>query len=111
MSGLVGSTCPECAVTTCPAQEACPRCGQGLEPLELSGRGRLWTWTVQRYAPKSPPYVPPDAGFSPYAVGYVELSEGVRVLAVLDVPLDEVTIGMPLRISAAAGVPRAVVDR
>ncbi|MCP2242238.1 Zn-ribbon domain-containing OB-fold protein [Lentzea aerocolonigenes] len=71
--------------------------------------GTLWTWTVQRFAPKSPPYVLPEDGFRPFAVGYVELDgEGVRVAAVLDVPdLDDVRIGMRLSVKASGGVPRA----
>jgi uncharacterized OB-fold protein len=70
--------------------------------------GTLWTWTVQRYAPKSPPYVPPPGGFRPFAVGYVELPERVRVAAVLDAAdLDAIRIDMPVRIEATAGVPRA----
>jgi uncharacterized protein len=110
-TALRGSRCPGCGVVTYPVSEHCPRCGAAAEPLELSDRGRLWTWTVQRHAPKSPPYVPPAAGFAPFAVGYVELPEGVRVAAVLDVPPDDVRIGMPLRLGPGPGVPRAAVDR
>jgi uncharacterized OB-fold protein len=63
---------------------------------------------VQRYAPKSPPYQPPPGGFEPFAVGYVELDEGVRVAAVLEVDdLDAIRIGMPLTVRAGDGVPRA----
>jgi uncharacterized OB-fold protein len=69
--------------------------------------GVLWTWTVQRFAPKSPPYVPPPQGFRPYGVGYVELSTGERVMAILDVALDALRIGMPLQVDASAGVPHA----
>ena len=51
---------------------------------QLSSRGTVWGYTVQRFAPKSPPYVVPPDGFVPFAVGYVELPEGVKVEAVLD---------------------------
>ncbi|MFJ4788630.1 Zn-ribbon domain-containing OB-fold protein [Streptomyces sp. NPDC088794] len=104
---LRGSRCADCAVATYPADPACPRCGGPAEPVALSGTGTLWTWTVQRYAPKSPPYAPPVAGFTPFAVGYVELPEGVRVLAVLDIRPEDAEIGMPLTIAAGDGVPRA----
>jgi len=107
MTALVGSRCTECAVTVYPAEEACPRCGRGAAPTALSTVGRLWTWTVQRFAPKSPPYVPPPEGFRPFAVGYVELPEGVRVAAVLEGDLGAIRIGAPYRIEATAGVPRA----
>jgi uncharacterized OB-fold protein len=62
---------------------------------------------VQRHAPKSPPYVQPAAGFEPFAVGYVELPEEVRVLAVLDLLAEDLKIGMPVAVAAADGVPRA----
>lgn len=108
MTALVGSRCTGCSVTAYPADDACPRCGAGAAPYALSTVGRLWTWTVQRFAPKSPPYVPPPEGFRPFAVGYVELPEGVRVAAVLETEdLDTIRIGAAYRIEATAGVPRA----
>jgi uncharacterized OB-fold protein len=108
MAALVGSRCAECVVTIYPADGACPRCGQGTAPVTLATEGMLWTWTVQRYAPKSPPYVAPLEGFQPFAVCYVEMPERVRVAAVLDVTdLDTIRIGTPVRIEATAGVPRA----
>ncbi|WP_055554007.1 Zn-ribbon domain-containing OB-fold protein [Streptomyces sp. NBRC 110028] len=107
-AGLQGSRCSGCAVTVYPAEDACPRCGGSADPAALQGTGTLWTWTVQRYAPKSPPYQAPPGGFAPFALGYVELAEGVRVAAVLDVDdLDALHIGMPLTLTADPGVPRA----
>jgi uncharacterized OB-fold protein len=55
-----------------------------MAAAELGSRGTVWGFTVQRFAPKSPPYVVPEGGFVPFAVGYVELPEGVKVEAVLD---------------------------
>jgi len=107
MTRLLGSGCPDCGVVVYPAGTACPRCGHDLSPRELSREGVLWTWTVQRFAPKSPPYQPPSRGFQPFAIGYVELPEGVRVEAVIEVDdLESLRIGMPLRIAASTGVPR-----
>jgi uncharacterized OB-fold protein len=74
--------------------------------VTLPAEGTLWTWTVQRFAPKSPPYVPPADGFRPFALGYVELDGGPRVAAVLDVAGD-IHIGMRLRVEETTGVPRA----
>lgn len=106
---LRGSRCVACAVTVYPADDTCPRCGAAAAPLTLSRLGELWSWTVQRFAPKSPPYVPPPGGFRPFAVGYVELPERVRVAAVLDVAdFGSIRIGMPMRIEAGAGVPHAI---
>ncbi|MFC6065303.1 Zn-ribbon domain-containing OB-fold protein [Streptomyces ochraceiscleroticus] len=107
-AGLQGARCSGCSVALYPADVTCPRCGGAAQPLALHGEGTLWTWTVQRYAPKSPPYQEPPGGFRPFALGYVELVDGVRVAAVLDVDdLDDVRIGMPLTVTAGDGVPRA----
>lgn len=106
-SRLRGSRCADCAVAVYPADPTCPRCGGPAAPVLLSTTGTLWTWTVQRYAPKSPPYTPPPAGFTPFTVGYVEVPEGVRVLAVLDIPPEDAEIGMPVTLTGGDGVPRA----
>jgi uncharacterized OB-fold protein len=47
---------------------------------ELPRRGTLWTWTIQRFMPKSP-YNSGETqeSFQPYGVGYIELPGGVRV--------------------------------
>ena len=82
---LTGSRCLHCGTVAFPAARGCQSCGlRSAEALELSSRGTVWGFTVQRFAPKSPPYVVPPGGFVPFAVGYVELPEGVKVEAVLD---------------------------
>ncbi len=83
-----------------------------MRPVELSEHGTVWGYTVQRFAPKSPPYVPPADGFAPFAVGYVELPEGVKVEAVIDCvdfdDLDGRRPGTPGRDRAGAPVRRRV---
>lgn len=77
----------------------CPP-GAGYEPVALSRTGTLWSWTIQRYRPKSPPYTGPDA-FRPWPVAYVELPGEVIVEARLtDVAFDEIRIGMALELTA-----------
>lgn len=49
-----------------------------FDPVPLSRDGTIWSWTVQRFAPKAPPYAGP-APFEPFAMGYVELSGEVIV--------------------------------
>ncbi len=78
---LVASRCGGCATLTFPVAPSCPRCGQlAPEPTALPSAGTLWTWTVQRFAPK-PPYRG-SSPFAAFAVGYVDLGE-VRVEAQL----------------------------
>jgi uncharacterized OB-fold protein len=82
---LEGSRCDVCDNVAFPRSRGCQRCGaEAMQAIDLGRRGTVWGYTVQRFAPKSPPYVPPADGFMPFAVGYVELPEGVKVEAVLD---------------------------
>ncbi len=78
---LVGGRCAACGIVTFPAQDACPRCAStDMGKHLLSRRGRLWAWTTQEFPPPSPPYAGPTGdAFVPYAVGYVELGNEVRV--------------------------------
>jgi len=69
---LQGSRCGACGTVAFPVARGCQSCGrQAMSPLELGRRGSVWGYTVQRFAPKSPPYVVPEGGFVPFAVGYV----------------------------------------
>lgn len=66
------------------------------EQIQLPREGRLWSWTVQRFRPKTPPYTGPET-FEAFAMGYVELPGTVIVEARLtDIAFDELRIGMPL---------------
>jgi uncharacterized OB-fold protein len=78
---LVGSRCTRCREVSFPKQSSCPACtGDSTEEILLARRGKLWTWTIQRFPPP-PPYIGDAERFEPYGVGYVELPEGVRVEA------------------------------
>lgn len=80
----------------------CPATGAGAahEPYALARRGTLWSFTIQRFRPKSPPYAGPEA-FEPYAVGYVELPGEIIVESRLTgIPFDKLQIGMPVRLTA-----------
>ena len=105
---LHGSRCDHCGNVAFPVADGCQRCGQQvMRAIELSGHGTVWGFTVQRFAPKSPPYVPPTDGFVPFAVGYVELSDGVKVEAVLDcVDFADLEGNAPVRLTATEPVPR-----
>ena len=98
---LVGSQCDACGVVSFPSQSSCPRCtSEDVRERLLARRGALWSWTVQGFPPKSPPYAvaDPDA-FEPYGVGYVELEGEVRVEARLTVAdPDKLRIGMPMEL-------------
>ena len=80
---LIGAQCRHCETVTFPRQDACPRCtSTEMSRRELAREGTLWTWTVQRFRPKSPPYAGDEGQeFEPYGVGYIELPGEVRVEA------------------------------
>lgn len=107
---LVGSRCAACGNVAFPTAVRCQQCSSGdCEPFELATTGVVWAATVQRFAPKSPPYVPPAEGFTPFAVGYVELPDGVRVEAVIDCgpdPDSAALAGAEVRLVATVPVPR-----
>lgn len=76
-----------------------PADAERFERVELPERGRLWSYTVQRFRPKSPPYAG-DEAFVPYAVGYVALGEAIIVEArLVDVAFEDLRIDMPLRLT------------
>ncbi|MEM7020869.1 MAG: OB-fold domain-containing protein [Pseudomonadota bacterium] len=81
---LIGSRCNNCGAVAFPAQKSCAACcSVDVEEMLLSRTGKLWTWTIQGFLPKSPPYSGPETieTFKPFGVGYVELPEEVKVEA------------------------------
>lgn len=84
----------------------CPP-GEDYEPLPLGRGGRLWSWTIQRYRPKSPPYAGPEA-FAPWALGYVELpGETIVEARLCDVDFADIRIGMALELALVPLDPEA----
>ncbi|UAB79341.1 OB-fold domain-containing protein [Erythrobacter sp. SCSIO 43205] len=72
------------------------------EAYPLSREGTLWSYTIQRFRPKSPPYAGPEA-FEPWALGYVELpGETIVEARIANVDFDDIEIGMPLQLTVAA---------
>lgn len=67
------------------------------EAIPLSRSGTLWSWTVQSFRPKSPPYDGPEA-FEPFALGYVELPGEVIVETRLT-RTEGLAIGMPVELA------------
>jgi uncharacterized OB-fold protein len=80
---LIGSKCNACGEVRFPASSFCPQCcRETTENVPLSQRGRLHSFTVQRFKPP-PPYKGREP-FEPYGVGMIELPEGLRVTSVLE---------------------------
>ena len=62
-------------------------CPAGVDPVPLPSQGTIWSWTVQRFPPKSPPYAGPEP-FRPFALAYVELPGALIVETPLDCPIE-----------------------
>ena len=75
---LLGSCCSSCGKVFFPPQELCTECLQegSIKEKALSSRGKVYSFTIVARESLAPP------GFQvPYAYGYIDLPEGVRVLS------------------------------
>lgn len=75
--------------------------GADYDTVELSSEGVLWSYTVQRFRPKTP-YAGPgdDKHFQPYAVGYVELPGQIIVESHIRAgDFNALKVGMPVRLT------------
>lgn len=71
---LLGSRCLGCRQVLFPEATVCPACaGESLQPVELSRQGVLYAWSRVHMGPKTLD--------RPFTLGFVDLPEGVRVLA------------------------------
>jgi uncharacterized OB-fold protein len=77
---LIGSRCGDCAATTFPVQELCPRCsGSAMSEHLLPRSGTLVAWTTQGFPPGAPYAGPTGDDFVPFGVGLVQLGDVIRV--------------------------------
>jgi uncharacterized OB-fold protein len=100
---LIGSKCPLCGTYVFPPRNGdCPSpfCeSTTLEPAPLSRRGKIWSYTENRYTPPAP-YVATDP-FEPYALAAVELeAEGLVVLGkvVTGILAKDLKVGMEMQL-------------
>ena len=73
---LLGSKCKNCGKIYFPKRGVCSECfSKELEDAPLSRKGKLFAYTVA--------YAGPISDKVPYAFGYVELPEGVKIFSLL----------------------------
>jgi uncharacterized OB-fold protein len=78
--------------------------GLRYEVVKLSPRGRLWSYTVQRFPPKPPFKGEQDpAKFKPYAVGYVEIPGEIIVETRIETEsFNGLRVGLPMELTLSA---------
>lgn len=77
--GLRGSRCKECAQVVFPSSEICPFClAEGCANLPLHGDATLYSFTCLQTGPKR--------WTVPYAIGYADFANGIRLFAKLSGP-------------------------
>lgn len=75
---LIGNKCSSCSQLFFPKVTICLNCfSENLQEVRLSKKGYLYSYTIGHM---------PSTHFSPpYAVGYIDLPEGVRIFAPLKI--------------------------
>ena len=90
---LLIQRCAGCGTLRHPWLPGCNACGSlDWDTVESAGAGTVYSYVVMHHPP-FPAFDPP------YAVGLIELAEGVRMVSnVVGVPYDKVRIGLPVRV-------------
>jgi len=91
---LMAGKCLKCGKIHLPPRPLCDNCfSQEFEWMEVSGKGRLLTYTVIYIAP------PQFQAMAPYAVGIVQLENGLKIPGMIQgVAHEQLKIGMELTI-------------
>lgn len=87
---LVFKKCGQCHQVIFYPRDHCPECGSlDTDYATSEGRGRVYTFTIVRQHA-----LPFFQKRTPYAVAYVELDEGFRILSEVAAPdVDAITVG------------------
>lgn len=101
---LLGTRCTKCRTVFFPREETfcrSPLCaGTEFEEVELSRRGRLWSYTNNAYQPPAP-YVATTDPYQPFAVAAVELERERMVVlgqVVAGVGTEQLEVGMEMEL-------------
>jgi len=88
---LIGVKCKNCGTVYFPSRVLCPKCRRKtqMEEIKLSGKGKVYTYSVVHTPPKE------FEKIAPYIIAIVELEEGPKVTAqIVDCDKDKIYIGM-----------------
>jgi hypothetical protein len=98
---LMGGKCRKCGKIHFPPRPLCDSCfSKDFEWVEMPTEGKLLTYTIIHVAPAQ------FQSMAPYAMGIVQLENGPKVPGMIkEVPLDQMRIGMHLKVTFEACVP------
>ena len=91
---LEAGKCTKCGEIFFPPRLICSSCrNRKFETVKLSEEGKVLTFTIIHTPPSQ------FSDESPYAMGIVELNDGVRIMAqIVDLPFDKLEIGTRVKI-------------
>ena len=89
---LMAGQCKKCGKMHMPPRPICDNCfGQDFTWKEISGKGKLLTYTIIHVAP------PQFQSLAPYTVGIVQLENGLKLPGMIsNVPENELKVGIDL---------------
>ncbi len=88
---LMAGKCIKCGKIHLPPRPLCDNCySQQFSWTEISGRGKLLTYTVINVAPLQ------FQALAPYAVGIVEFEGGLKIPGMIQASQEQLRIGMEL---------------
>ena len=91
---LMAGKCLKCGKIHLPPRPLCDNCyGTQFEWVQVSGKGKLLTYTVIHVAPHQ------FQSLAPYAIGIVELEDGLKIPGMIQsIPEEQLKIGMKLQV-------------
>ena len=91
---LMAAKCEKCGKIHLPPRPICDNCyGQTFEWIQISGNGKLITYTIIHVAP------PQFQAITPYAVGIVQLENGLKLPGMISgIPESELKVDVNLAI-------------
>jgi uncharacterized protein len=91
---LEAAKCKKCGAISFPPRLICPGCkAREFETIILADKGKISTYTIIRVAPQ------PFVDQAPYAVGIVELDDGVRLTGqIVDFNFEDLKTGARVKI-------------
>ncbi len=91
---LMAGKCQKCGKIHLPPRPLCDNCyGTEFQWLQVSGKGKLVTYTVIHVAPQQ------FQNLTPYAIGIVELENGLKIPGTIQgVNQEQLKIGMELAV-------------